>query len=255
MVVLFLLIVARVSGALIFNPVFGRQNYPAMARGALILVFSVICYDYCFLAGVRVEESPEFLMFMIMVLKELFAGFILGFGMQLAFFAVQFGTTIIDYMLGLSMAQVYDPSSGTQMSVSQGLYQAYMILIFFAADCHISFLRILYRTMAKIPLGSPSFPTDLVNVVLVYFSDSLLLGLQFAVPVIVVELLVEVGLGILMRISPQMNVFTVNFQVKLIVGLALLVFLFNPMADKISEIWSSMFDVLYNMISLMGSGT
>lgn len=255
MLVLFLCIIARVSGALTFNPIFGRQNYPANARGALILVFSVLCYNYCFMAGITAQEPQDFLMLMLMLLKELFVGFVLGFGVQLAFLVVSFGTTIIDYMLGLSMAQVYDPTSGTRMTVSQGLYQACMIMIFFAGDCHIAFFRILMETMDRIPLGNPAFPTQLVDTVCRYYSDCLILGLQFAIPVIVLELMVEVGLGILMRLAPQINIFMVNFQVKLIVGLALLVFLFNPMEGKISEVWSNMFDVLYDMVDLMGSGT
>jgi flagellar biosynthetic protein FliR len=254
MLVLFLCILARASGALTFNPIFGRSEYPPQARAALILVTSVLGYNYCFLAGITVNETTDILMLMIMLLRELFAGFVLGFGMQLAFLAVHFGTALIDYMMGLSMAQMYDPSSGNQMSVSQGLYQAFMVMIFFAGDCHIAFFRILLETLDRIPLGNPSFPTNLVNVVISYFSECLVLGLQFAIPVIVVEMMVEVGLGILMRLAPQINIFMVNFQIKLIAGIALLVLLFNPMASQIGEVWSSMFDVLYDLIALMGQG-
>ena len=55
--------------------------------------------------------------------------------------------------------------------------------------------------------------------------------MQFAFPMIAIELVSELAMGILMRIIPQINVFTVNFQVKIIMGLLMMLLLFSPMAD------------------------
>jgi flagellar biosynthetic protein FliR len=77
------------------------------------------------------------------------------------------------------------------------------------------------------------------------------MGLQFAMPIIVIEILSEVAIGIMMRVVPQINIFAINFQVKIIVGMLMIFLLFAPMSDLIDRVWRSMFDRLIEIIELM----
>lgn len=87
--------------------------------------------------------------------------------------------------------------------------------------------------------------------VLDMFRQSIVMGLQFALPVVGMELVAETAVGILMRIIPQINVFVVNFQVKIIVGMLMLLFLFSPMSDKLYGVLDYMFQWLDHMVRLM----
>ena len=80
------------------------------------------------------------------------------------------------------------------------------------------------------------------------------MGLQFAFPLIAMEMVTEATIGILMRMIPQINVFAVNFQIKIIVGLLMMVFLFNPMADRLYVMIDDLFRNMQQLLELMGPG-
>jgi flagellar biosynthetic protein FliR len=227
----------------------GRTEVPALFKGALTFAFSLMLYVW---TGGRLAEVPKtWIQFSGMALRELTLGFALGFGMELAVTVVRFGTSVTDYMMGLSMAQVYDPRSGAQMTVSTGLYTMYMMLLFFVNDGHLRFFQIVFGTADKIPFGAVHFTQELPQLMMKYFCECIVMGLQFAMPIIVIEILSEVAIGIMMRVVPQINIFAINFQVKIIVGMLMIFLLFAPMSDLIDRVWRSMFDRLIEIIELM----
>ena len=77
------------------------------------------------------------------------------------------------------------------------------------------------------------------------------MGLQYAMPLIAMELVVEVAVGIIMRMIPQINVFVINIQLKIAVGILMLVFLFSPMSDKLNTIIDNMFQSLWSLVMMM----
>ncbi len=77
------------------------------------------------------------------------------------------------------------------------------------------------------------------------------MGLQFAFPLLAIELVTESAVGILMRMIPQINVFAVNFQIKIIVGLMMLFLMFNPMSDRLYLIIDNMFLYIEQLLNLM----
>ena len=143
------------------------------------------------------------------------------------------------------MAQVYDPQYGTQSTVSSGIYYAFMVLIFFASNSHLRLLALFYQSVQLIPFGKVTFNPMLVHVITAGFCQGILTGMQFAFPMIAIELVSELAMGILMRIIPQINVFTVNFQVKIIMGLLMMLLLFSPMADYIDTIFTYMYQMMW----------
>ena len=77
------------------------------------------------------------------------------------------------------------------------------------------------------------------------------MGLQYAMPLIAMELVVEVAVGIIMRMIPQINVFVINIQLKIVVGILMLLFLFSPMSDKLNTIIDNMFQSLWSLVMMM----
>lgn len=250
MFILFSLIVMRMSGAIAFNPVFGRTNIPSAAKGALVFVLSLMLYVG--FDGTLVQEPRTMLEYGFMLVKELLFGFILGFGMELVFLIVRFASAVMDFSMGLSMAQIYDPQYNTQMTITSGIYYGFLVMLFFALDGHVHLIGLFYDSAQRIPFGGVSLKPELVQAVLGIFGDCIVMGMQLSFPLVAMELVSEAAVGIVMRIIPQINVFVLNFQLKIIVGLFMLLFLFNPMADKLYHALDYMFESLQQLIMLMG---
>ena len=144
MVTLFALVVMRISGAIAGNPVFGRTNFPARARACMIVALSVLLYQST--DGTFYRTPGSMVEYMVMLLGELLFGLVISFAMELSFMVVRFASSVMDYCMGLSMAQIYDPQYGTQSTVSSGaLLRIYGIGIFchqwsFASDQYFLYL-------------------------------------------------------------------------------------------------------------------
>lgn len=250
MLTLFSLIVMRMSGAIAFNPLFSRTGIPPRFRAAFILMLSLMLYSY---TGGSMQQAPESLIELsVMLVKELYIGFCLGFGMELIFLILRFGTSVMDFSMGLNMAQVFDPSTSTQSTVSTGLFYSFLLLILLVSDGHLDFLELVFRTADSIPFGQVSLHVERIpGYMLEIFTASVRSGLQLAFPIMGIELMTEVSLGILMRVIPQINIFVVNFQTKLIVGLGMLFFLLNPMTDRMHRIVESLHIMLRELVVLL----
>ena len=249
MFILFALVVMRISGAVVFNPVLGRANYPNAAKGALVFLLSMLLYLN--VDGTLAHQPSGMLEFGFLLLKELAIGFVLGFSMELAYAVVRFASSVMDNTMGLSMAQVYDPQYNVQMTITSGMYYALVTLIFLATDGHVRLIGLFFESARLIPFGEVTLRPELYLLVLEIFRANIMMGLQFAFPVLAMELVTEAAVGILMRMIPQINVFAVNFQLKIIVGLMMLVFLFSPMADKLYTILDNFFINIQRLLELM----
>lgn len=249
MFILFSLVVMRISGAIVFNPVFGRTNYPRAAKGVLILFLSLMLFVG--VDGTPIHQPSGMIEYGVMLVKEMLLGFVLGFSMELTFAIVRFASAIMDNVMGLSMAQVYDPQYNTQMTITSGIFYSFMALIFLATDGHLRLIALFFSSARLVPFGEITVRPELAELMLEIFKTSITTGFQFAFPLVAMELVTEAAVGILMRMIPQINVFAVNFQIKIIVGLMMLVYLFSPMAARIYVMIDDMFMNMQRLIMLM----
>ena len=249
MFILFALVFMRMTGAVMFNPVLVRTNIPGAFKGALIFMLTLMLYVG--VGGTLQQEPATMIEFGVMLLRELLIGFVLGFSMELFFMIVRYASSIIDHTMGLSMAQSYDPTSRTQMTVSVGLYYAFLFLLFLATDGHVRFIALIFTSARLIPFGQVAMPPEIPRMIFEIFKANIVMGMQLAFPIIAMEMVTEAAVGILMRMIPQINVFAVNFQLKILVGLSMLVFMFSPMADRMYMILNNMFLYMERLIVLM----
>ena len=190
--------------------------------------------------------------FGLMLIKEMMIGFAIGFSMELSFAVVRFAAAVVDYIMGLSMAQTYDPQYNTQMTITSGMLYTFLVLLFLAGDGHVHLLALIYRSADLVPFGEVVIRPELSELMVDIFKTSIATGLQLAFPIIAMEMVTEAAVGILMRVIPQINVFAVNFQLKIIVGLMLLVYLFSPIATKLYGIIDNIFVYIEEALMLMG---
>ena len=147
----FEMVLARISGFVLFSPILGRSNIPGYAKTGLILVLSVFVYGL----GQPMPAPPGTVVELVVRLGvELVVGFVLGFLMQLCAAIVQAGGEIIDAQMGLTMAQIYDASSQANLSVTASLLNILLILDFFAENGHYTLMRLLTTSGELVPYGA-----------------------------------------------------------------------------------------------------
>lgn len=228
---LFLLAVTRISGAFLFNPFLGKRSIPAIAKIGLAIMITIGIFPTLHQAEPEIASTVQFI---VIVLKELLIGFGIGMIMQLCMSVALIAGDSVDMQLGLGMGRVYDPQSNVSMALSGSVYNTIFTLMFFASNGHLTLIKIVTESCQIFPLGNTFFNLKFGSYVVLLFGDVLVLALKLAIPIIAIELLTEAGLGVLMKIVPQINVFTVGLQVKLAVGLIVML-LTIPIASRVLD--------------------
>lgn len=248
---LFLLVFARMSGALLFHPFLGRKNVPAIAKIGLALLASLL------LTPVLQVETPAFsstLSFMLSLVKEMLLGYAVGLVMNLFVSWVLMAGEAIDMELGVGMGRIYDPQSGSNLSLSGNMFQLMLSLCFFVSNGHLTLIRIMSASCQLFPPGPAFFNFEAGHYIALLIADVLVLALKLAMPVFAIELLAEAGMGVLMRIVPQINVFVAGLQVKLAVGLMVIILVLPAVAKLMDASIAQMYEKLQESMVIMHSG-
>ncbi len=246
---LFLLVLARMSGVVLFNPILGRQSIPGLVKSGFILLLSITAYtmtDY-------LPEAPGSILETLVLLGlELFLGYVLGLVMNLFFYVPLLGGETIDMQMGMSMGRTYDPSSQTSTTVTASLLNLLLMLLFFAANGHQTLLRIILVSGRIVPFGAAAFGQELYGAMVELFINCTILGIKLCMPILAAELLGQMGMGILMKVIPQINVFAINIELKVIIGLGLLFLMLVPFSEFLLGMEADMLRAIQRMLLMMG---
>lgn len=245
---LFLLITGRMTGCIAFNPLLGRRGIPALVKAGLILMLSVCVY---FITPVP-EQTPDTLLGLALTfLLELFLGYVLGLVINLFFYIPMMAGSVIDMQMGLSMASTYDPASGIQVTATSTLFNILMSLLFFAANGHHTLIRIFAASGRVVPFGTVALGENLYAALIGMFIDCTILGIKLCMPILAAELMGQVGMGILMKAIPQINVFAINIELKVIIGLVLIFLFMAPFSEFLLDAEGQMLVALQRVLPLM----
>lgn len=245
---LFSLIFMRMSGFILLNPILGRNNIPGIAKGGMIMVFTLLIYSF---SSAQVPEPVNSIEFSVLLVKEFAMGYAIGFVMDLFLMVITYAGAIMDFQMGLSMSTIYDPQSNAQMALTGSLWNAYIVLLFFAVDGHLALIKLVIQSSEIVPYGQAVLGTKVAWAMMEVFIQCTVMAVKFSFPIIAIEFLTEMAVGIVMKMIPQINIFVVNIQAKIVVGFLMLIFLFSPMSDYAGNIISQMLLEVQNMIRLL----
>ena len=176
------------------------------------------------------------LVYGVLLLKELLVGAVLGFIFEMFFAVVQYAGAVMDFGMGLSMATAYDPQSNVSMSINANLYYLFMLALFLlvtAIWCSCE----SFCWWEEIPYGNFIVMPGIIWTCLRIFQDCMEMALRMAFPMMAVQLLTEVAVGILMKMVPQIDIFVINIQTKICVGMVLLLLLVSPLGSTFKYFW------------------
>lgn len=246
---LFLYIMARMSGFILFNPILGRRGIPALFMAGMILMLSVTATA---MEPASVGVPAGTVELMVRLLLELSIGFLLGMAMHFFFFIPQLAGEVVDTQMGMTMAQTYDAGSQANMTVTANILNVLMMMLFFAGNGHHTLLRILLTSGEVVPYGAAALGSQAASAALELFAECAVLGVKLCMPILAAELVGQVGMGILMKVIPQINVFAINIELKVIIGLGLILLLIAPFSEFLLDAEIAMLNGLSELLHLTG---
>ena len=168
------------------------------------------------------------------VVLQALAGAALGFLTYLLFACVQAAGDLIDLFGGFSIAAGYDPLSMSQTSIFGRFHQLLAVVLLFTTNAHLLVIRGFLTSYDSLPAtGGVALPR-LEQLLLTGMGQFFLSALEIAAPLVAVLFLADVALGLLTRVSPQLNAFSLGFPVKILTTLTLIGFTF-PLLPGIVE--------------------
>jgi flagellar biosynthesis protein FliR len=236
---LLLLVFMRMSGCILFNPILGRKNVPGILKIGLTMALSIFSYQ---MVPKQTIEINSFLMFVFAMLGQLLIGYMVGFVIQLFMSVIMISGENIDMQIGISMSKIYDPASNISMPLSASLINAMFMLIFFITNSHLTLIQIFTKLCILVPYGSLQFKPAMFQELTAMFSLILIYAVKMALPVLAAELITEFAVGLIMRAVPQIDVFTINIQLKVIIGFAIIMIMIPPLSTFLERLISFMFD-------------
>ena len=132
---------------------------------------------------------------------------------------------VIDSQIGVGMAKMFDPATNSSISITAQYFNIMFTALFFLTGNHLTLIYLTARTFDIIPLGEITVSRDIFLEIPIFFGAIMLYAIKLCLPIIVLEVIISFAVGIIMRIVPQINVFVINIQLKLVVGMLALVLL------------------------------
>ena len=217
---IFLLILVRVSCFVYIAPFFGMVNVPGRIKIGL-----AVCIT--FLVSGFVDTSyvgyTGMLGYAVIVLKEGITGLLIGLAANICNSIILFAGNIIDMDIGLSMAQEFDPVNRTQVTITGNLYFYFILLLMVVSNMHHVILNSFVDAFTLIPVNGQIFDWEhLAGSFVTYLADTFVIAFRIMLPIFACIMILNSILGIMAKVSPQMNMFAVGMQLKVLTGLLVL---------------------------------
>lgn len=215
-----LLIFARIGTAMMLLPGFGEVYVPQRYRLLFALIFSALLLPVLSPILPPLPASPADLV--VVLGSELLIGAFIGTMTRVILAALQTAGQIVSMQTGLSYAQVFNPIEASQDSVPSGFYAALGVLLIFLTNTHYLMLRGLVDSYAVFQPGHLPPVEDLSKMMSHAVGASFTLAMEMASPFIVLGTIFMVGIGLIGRLVPQLQILFVTQPLQILGGLLLM---------------------------------
>lgn len=213
----FILTFLRVSAVIVFLPVVGDRNVPVRVKGGLALLVSALLFPH--VAVNAANAGFDIFSLFARMGSEVLIGAAIGFTSQLLFAGIQLAGQLIGFQMGFSIANVIDPASSQQVSITAEFMYLLMLLIFLAYNGHHIFIAALAKSFQVVPvLGfvfSSQVPAGMTDMMRGVFEVAVKIG----APLMALMFFISIGMGLIARTVPQINIFIVGFPLQIAIGL------------------------------------
>ncbi|PLS16690.1 flagellar type III secretion system protein FliR [Bacillus sp. M6-12] len=246
----FLLILVRIASFFVTMPIFSYRTIPASHRIGISVFLAWVMY-YTVDAPILEIDAAYFLL----ILKEALVGLLIGFVSYMILSAIQIAGGLIDFQSGFAIANVIDPQTGVQSPLMGQYLYTIALLFLLAADGHHLLMDGIFYSYQFIPLDQAWIPfgdENLLEFVVNAFNRSFIISFQMSIPVVGSLFLVDLGLGIVARTVPQLNIFVVGMPLKVGASFIVVMIVMGMMMMVVSRLFEYMLVTLRGLMQLIG---
>ncbi len=197
-------------------PVLGTRMVPVRVRIGLAAFIASAAQASLPAAPAVALDSPQAL---LLVAQQVVIGVSLGFAVRVVFAAVEFAGEIIGLQMGLNFAGFFDPLSASAATASSRFFGTMVAFLFIVINGHLLVVMALMESFQAFPVGPEPFAFLRQTLPHQWGAEIFATGLWIALPLITMLLFVNLVLGAISRVAPQINIFSIGFPLTLGVGL------------------------------------
>lgn len=225
--VAFMLVFARIGAMVMLLPGLGEVNIPARIKLGIALLLTLIIMPLHRSAfHVDMQSMAPLLVLMV---QEIFIGIVLGATARVTLSALQVAGSIIAQQLGLGFVTAIDPTQGQQGLLIGNFLALLGVTLLFATDSHYLVISALNDSYKIFSPGDLMPSGDVAALAVRAFAAAFKIGVQLAAPFLVFGLVFNIGLGILARLMPQMQVYFVGVPLSILAGFLILLVVLGAM--------------------------
>jgi flagellar biosynthetic protein FliR len=233
----------RISALMITAPIFSLSAFNTRLRILVALVLAWLVYPLYTWPVI----DPTSAQGLVEVFNQIMIGATMGLILQIVVAAVVVAGQSIAAAMGLSMANMIDPNMGNVPVISQ-LLIVMSTLIFVGFGGHAILLGLILESFNSLPIGTDILNQAVYGRVLQWSSMMFLGAVLMALPVMVSLLFINVGLGIVTRAAPSLNIFAVGFPAMIMAGLVILIISLESIGGRIEWLWVQGFSLVRDVI-------
>jgi len=248
----FILIIVRLSAFIFSAPIFSIKHLPVRVKILMSVFLGVLVY---YMVPVEKIQTNGLISYAILILQESIAGLVLGFIANICLYIVNFSGRVIDMEIGFAMANMMDPSTRMQTSIT-GVYLTQIVsLLLLVTNMHYYILKAIIDSFRYVPVGDVFIDRTFYEIFQTFIVDYFIIGFRIILPIFAVTLIVNVVLGVLAKIAPQMNMFVVGMQLKVFAGLFVLLIVVVTLPTISDFIFDAMREYMGIVINMLSQGT
>jgi len=238
-VLVHLLVFTRTGAMVMLLPAIGEVGVPAMVRLVLALAISLALAPTVASAYAQ-GEPANILALGLLLAQEITAGILIGAMARIIMSALQVAGTLIATQTGLAYAQTVDPTSHGEQGMVVGNFLSLLgVVLIFATNLHHLAIGAVAGSYRLIPPGAALPTGDMAELVTGLVSGSFALGFQLAAPFLVFGFALSVGIGVLARLMPQLQIYFVAMPLNILVGFLLMVLILGSMMTLFLDFYSA----------------
>jgi len=213
---LFFLVLIRVSTILVMIPILGDRTTPLRVKGGLSILVTALVLPF-----VEPPAAPADDLFGLGLRMggEVFVGVILGFAGRLLFAGIQMAGQLVGFQMGFAIVNVIDPVTSGQVSIIAEFQYMLAGLLFLAVDGHHTMIQAISESYRVLPVLGFHVTGELVQSLVALSRNMFVIAAKISAPIVVALLCANVGLGLVARTVPQINIFIVGFPLQIAIGL------------------------------------
>ena len=227
-ILMFGLILLRMSAFVISAAIFNTSNIPAHLKVLMSLVFTIVVFQSVATnaALVRLSEAQNDLI--LLAGREVLVGVVLGFVTRLFFFAIAMAGELVSIATGLGQAQMFNPMMGSMGNAMEQFYSVIATLVFLSLNGHHMIILGIVESFTSTPIAQLSFHYASFAEMVLKMQSFFIIGIKISAPVVISMIIVQLGIALLSRVVPQINVLVTSASITVLIGF-LIIFISLPL--------------------------